>query len=75
MAFPILLREHELHLRANLPVRAKDGPRDVVIPGEVRVYRQLPEMEDLADAPPSGTVQRWLPLAFQSTVKIGALVR
>src|SRR6516225_949744 len=49
IGFPILLGEHELHLRTNLPVRSEVRPRDVVVRGELRVHRQFSEVEDLAD--------------------------
>src|SRR5687768_13478183 len=44
------LGEHELHLRADLPVRTVVGSHHVVVGADLRVHRQLAEMEDVADA-------------------------
>src|SRR5215831_10781657 len=45
-----LFRKHELHLCANLPVRPEFRAYQVVVTGNLRIHRQLAEMEDLADA-------------------------
>src|SRR5262249_33846372 len=42
----LLLREHELHLRADLPVRLEVRAHDVVVSGKLCVHRQLAQMED-----------------------------
>src|SRR5215831_15374624 len=43
-------REHELDLRADLPVRSEVRSHDVVIRRYLSVYRQLANVKDLADA-------------------------
>jgi hypothetical protein len=40
-------REHQLHLRAELPVGRVVGPYDVVIRRYLRVHGQLAEVKDL----------------------------
>ena len=45
-----LLREHELHLGTDLPVRTEVGLDHVVVRADLCVHRQPAEMEDLGDA-------------------------
>src|SRR5260221_12344021 len=53
-----LLREHQLHLRPNLPIRPEIGLDHIVVGRYLRVHRQLAEMKNLADA----TTDRHRPL-------------
>src|SRR5215831_16278706 len=43
-------REHELYLRADLPVGSEVRSYDVVIRRDLRIHRQLADVKDLADA-------------------------
>ena len=70
-----LLRKHQLHLRADLPIAGKLGSHHIVIPANLSVHRQPANLEELAGAGAIGTVQTCEPLASQLAVMIGAVVR
>src|SRR5262245_51968500 len=59
--------ERELYLRPYLPVGSEIGPYDVVIRRDLRVHRQLADVEDLPDA----SAERDGPLLTRRSLPVG----
>jgi hypothetical protein len=61
-----LLRKHQVHLRAKLPVRAGIGVDDILVAADLRVHRQFADVESVTDA----NAQRHGPLLSDSSPRV-----